>query len=471
MHPDNAVALWQRGQLHMLKGNEWPQAYADLAKAKASRPDGFDFQHRIALAETLVEMGRFDEAITELRTILDKNPDSMAVASALADVYFRVKPSRHEDAKRLVRTYMAKYPKDERWALLLGRLGAMSREFNLEVEGYAKAAEISEYRLSVVQALFDALRRAGRGDLIVEIANTNLKSRRLDQSPTVLSALGWAYTEMNDRDKSFAAYDAALAAVGGDFSYHAMILTEMCDFYGLDEIYQRAKAQLAEQPDNVTRQKTLLFLLWRNKEVAEAIRQAQAIVEQAKDDRDRIFARMAMATFFEKEKKFAEAKVQYEEVLKIDPNFMIALNNLACMLVDQMNKPEEALPYAERAAKLGANESDVLDTVGWTLARCKQYGKATTYLLRALEANADNPAALYHLGLLSLEKNDKDVELARKRLEAAHMFETRRLEATRKAIDDLVMQLAKRGVKNGRVLREADSDILPKIENELAKLK
>ena len=471
-HPDNAVALWQRGQLHMLKGGQlgFQKAYDDLAKSKTHRPDGFDYQHRIALSETLVELGRHDEAITELKTILDKSPDSVAVASALADVYFRVKPPRFADAERLVKTYMAKNSKDERWALLLGRLGALSRNPQQEIEGYLKAAEISEYRLSVVQSLFDTLRRAKDGAaMIVEIAGTHLASRRLDQSPTVLAALGWAYTEMGDREKAFARYDAALAAVGGDFSYHALILMEMCDFYGVDEIYQRAKAQLAEQPDNIIRQKTLLFLLWRNKERDEAIRLARGIIDQAKDDRDRIFARMALASFLENGKEFNEAKTQYEEILKIDPSDMIALNNLACLLVDHLDKPEEALPYAERAAKIGANDSNVLDTLGWTLARCKQLGKATTFLLRSLEANSDNAPAHYHLGLVYLMKGEK--EDARTRLEDARKLETRRVELTRKAIDDLVTQLAARGVKNGRVLRESDSDILPKIEDELAKLK
>lgn len=468
--PDNAVALWQRGQLFMLK-EKWPQAYNNLAKAKTIRPDGFDYQHRIALAETLVEMNRYDEAITELKTILDKDPGSLPVASALADVYFRVKPSRFTDADRLVRTYMARYSTDERWALLLGRLGALSRDPKLEIEGYAKAAEISEYRLGVVQALFDALRRAREPKMIVEIAQTRLKSRRLDQSPTVLAALGWAYTDQQifDREKAFEAYDTALAAVGGDFSYHALILMEMCDYFGVDEILQRARAQLAEQPDNIVRQKTMLFLLWRNKETDEAIRLSKNIIEHAKDDRDRIFARMALAAFLSHNKQFEDAKLQYEEILKIDPSDMVALNNLAVLLADDLNKPEEALPYAERAVRVAGNDANVLDTLGWTLARCKQYGKATTFLLRALESSSENAAALYHLAMVDLGRKQPDD--ARIRLKKAHEIETARVASARQAIDNLVMQMARRGVQNGRVLREADSDILPKIEDELAKLK
>lgn len=465
---DNPVALWQRGQIYALR-NRWPQAYSDLSKAKAYRPDGFEYQHRIALADTLVEMGRYEEAITELKTILDKNPKALAVASALADVYFRVRPSRFVDAERLVKTYMAQYPKDERWALLLGRLGALSNRPDQEIDGYTEAARISEYRLNVVQALFDALRRDGRSAAIVDVAREQLASRRLDQSPTVLAALGWAFSEMGDRKKAFEAYDRALAAIGGDFSYHALILMEMCDYYGVDEIFKRASEQAAEEPDNIVRQKTLLFLLWRNKQSDEAIKVGRRIVEQAQDDRDRIFARMALAAFLADNKRHEEAKAEYEEILRIDPNDLIALNNLACLLVDDLNKPQEALPYAERAAKGAPRDPNVLDTLGWTLAKCNQLGRATTFLLRALEANSDNAPALYHMAHVDRLQGDDDK--ARERLEKAHKIETQRVEGMKKMIDNLVAQLAARKIQNGRVLRQADSDILPKIEAELNELK
>src|SRR5439155_1781249 len=116
----------------------------DLTRAKAAQPEGFGYQHRIALADALLEMGRGIEAVAELKSILDKHPKETDVASALVDIYIRVTPALFADAEKLVRTYMAENPKDERWPMLLGRLGQFSQNKTLEIEGYTRAAEISD---------------------------------------------------------------------------------------------------------------------------------------------------------------------------------------------------------------------------------------------------------------------------------------------------------------------------------------
>jgi len=470
--PENAQALWQRGGVYLLKGN-YQQAVDDLSKSKVYKPDGFNYMHRINLADALLETGKSEEAITELKSILDKYPDQIDVAGALADIYFRVKPSRYLDAERLVRTYMAKFPRDERWALYLGRLGRQAGNKDQAIDGYSRAAEVSEYRPNVVQSLIDTLRWANRPQAVIDLARDRLSARRLDQIPSVQAALGWAYTELGDSEKAFAAYDAALSVTGADFSAHASILMEMCDAYGFQAVMDRTKARLAEKNEDLTQQKSMLFLLWKNKQISEATEVAQRIIDQAKDDRDRLYARMAMAALFTDAKKLEEARGEYEEVLKIEPGYVVALNNLACLLNDDLGRPAEALPYAEKSAKVAAetigNNSDILDTLGWIQSCNKDYGKATTNLLRALESNADHIAANYHLGLVYKQRGDS--EEARRRLEKARKAESSRVEAVRKDQEEKQRRLSAKGIKNGSVPQEVGSDILPKIEKELSELK
>src|SRR6185437_10738602 len=58
----------------------------------------------------------------------------------------------------------------------------------------------------------------------------------------------------------------------------------------------------------------------------------------------------------------AVAEAQYRAVLKSEPYNTTALNNLSWLLEKD---PEEALPYAQRAAKIAPNSADILDTLGW----------------------------------------------------------------------------------------------------------
>ena len=61
-------------------------------------------------------------------------------------------------------------------------------------------------------------------------------------------------------------------------------------------------------------------------------------------------ALLALANSYLLEKRFEDVIVIYEEVLELDPNNLIALNNLAWYLRDR--DPKKALAYAEKAHEL-----------------------------------------------------------------------------------------------------------------------
>ena len=72
-----------------------------------------------------------------------------------------------------------------------------------------------------------------------------------------------------------------------------------------------------------------------------------------------------------------------------------ALNNLAYLLADDLNRPEEALPYIEEAVRLARDTGAVLDTHGWVLILVGRYREGIGILTRAIEL--DQNAAEYHL--------------------------------------------------------------------------
>jgi uncharacterized protein (TIGR03790 family) len=63
---------------------------------------------------------------------------------------------------------------------------------------------------------------------------------------------------------------------------------------------------------------------------------------------------------------FRGAVGTYQEVLKIQPAHVAALNNTAYALAVHLDAPAEALPLARRAATLAPQNGTVLDTLGWT---------------------------------------------------------------------------------------------------------
>ena len=55
----------------------------------------------------------------------------------------------------------------------------------------------------------------------------------------------------------------------------------------------------------------------------------------------------------------------YRRVLELDRNDVVSLNNLAYIIAVRQNRPEEALPFATRAATLARTNPTIADTLGW----------------------------------------------------------------------------------------------------------
>jgi tetratricopeptide (TPR) repeat protein len=95
--------------------------------------------------------------------------------------------------------------------------------------------------------------------------------------------------------------------------------------------------------------------------------------------------------------QYEDAKVAYEEALKINDRNWVVLNNLAYLLSDTMGEHALARPYAERAVATQEHAS-ALDTLGWIYVGLGDYSSAVAELSRAVSLNSDDPLHYYHLG-------------------------------------------------------------------------
>jgi tetratricopeptide (TPR) repeat protein len=403
----NATALWQRGQMYMLLG-KWQNAIDDLRKSKTFMPDGFLYQHRIALANSLMEMGRGDEAIVELRSILDQKPDQVDVAEALVDAYVRLRPPRYSDAENVIFTYQRMYPKDPKWPLLLGRVGERMQKWDRALLGYEKAAELSREDRSTIASLFNAYKQAGKAKEMTEYLATKISENQLERMPLQRASLGWAYMQIGKKDRALDSYDAALTAAGEDFIAYTRVVDEMVSVLGLKDSLARALSRAESDPQNIEKQKAVVHLLQRDGKPDEAIKYCDRVAKLAVRDQDAIFAHLAHGMLLEPRGRIEDAKGHYEAALKLDPKQPIALNNIAYLIADKLKSPSEALPYAQQAARLDPTNADVLDTLGYILYLNGRVGEAQGALLRAKEIDRANQAVYYHLGLVYQKKGDAE---------------------------------------------------------------
>ena len=91
----------------------------------------------------------------------------------------------------------------------------------------------------------------------------------------------------------------------------------------------------------------------------EAFEQAVALAPRA------VALQLRVAILEEQAEAYDAAMGRYRQVLELQPNHVIALNNLAYALAVRSHQPAEALPFARKAAGLAPGNGSVLDTLGW----------------------------------------------------------------------------------------------------------
>jgi tetratricopeptide (TPR) repeat protein len=132
-------------------------------------------------------------------------------------------------------------------------------------------------------------------------------------------------------------------------------------------------------------------------------------------------AYMAMGMICENEKKYGEAKDYYIKVLKLDPGFAPAANNLAYLYSEKGGNIDEALNLAQKAKEQVPDDPRVSDTLGWIYYKKNIPSRAIVYLKEANEKIPNQPVMKYHLGMAYYKNGNLD--LARKELNQALKIE------------------------------------------------
>jgi tetratricopeptide (TPR) repeat protein len=119
----------------------------------------------------------------------------------------------------------------------------------------------------------------------------------------------------------------------------------------------------------------------------------------------------------------AESAVLYQRILKLQPDNVIVINNLAWTLCEEQGKHQQALELAQRGLEIAPNYVDLIDTRGVAYYRLGQLEKAAQDFTKCLKLYPrGTPAATatyFHLGraLAKLGQKKEAIEKLNKALE------------------------------------------------------
>jgi tetratricopeptide (TPR) repeat protein len=117
---------------------------------------------------------------------------------------------------------------------------------------------------------------------------------------------------------------------------------------------------------------------------------------------------VAQAEVFTRSGRTPQALEKYRAALQIAPDNAVLLNNVAYLLADTGGSLDEALKYARRALQIDSKQPRYSDTLGWIYFKQKLNDSALQVFRTLTASNPDNPTFHYHLGMVLLQKGDKN---------------------------------------------------------------
>jgi putative PEP-CTERM system TPR-repeat lipoprotein len=387
---------------------------ADKEPAAARRRFESIIEKRPASDEALIGLAAVQAATgsapKEVETTLERaiaaNPASVAAKFALAE--HQLRKGDPTSAATTLQGVAAANPNDLRMLDLLGLAQQRAGDHSQAIETYRKLAILQPKapgplrRLASVQfgvkdynSAIENLRKAlalAPGDLEVrvEIANVQAAAGRS------ADALAAARAIQKESPK---------AAVG--FALEGNVHFAQQDWAKATVAYREA---MKRQPAA-----GLVARLHATLEAQAKHAEAQSLIASwVRENPNDVAVRTYLAERALRDKQYKEAAKLYEAILALQPQNVVALNNLAWVAME--TKDPAAVGHAEKAYAIAPENAAVLDTYGWLLLQKGEVKRSVDLLTKAVSRDPKNPDMRLHLARALVEAKDKAA--ARKEIEA-----------------------------------------------------
>ena len=411
--PENPTIWRLRGEINLFR-EDFDRAISDLRKSKMLSDEPAT---RISLAKAYRRMERYEEAITELRNVVD-TPGAPAEARLLLEhIYLQL--DRRSELKTFYEETLRKFPDRAYWLNRAGSFAVQTGEYDKAEEAFRKAFQIRSKLHSdsnEMDALKDVLYAtalegylqsliAGAGTPNTPTWNPTKLNRAVEESQKYVDGpLAYiAYLQMaqatlllGDRTAAADSCRKAIDAAGTDEMLASDVLMRTYNLLGAKEVEAYCRQKLQNDPDALAANLIMFHLASMNNDFDKAIEYINTCITHTEptDPRrvDYILKKGEILTKAYEErsdKNYLNAAIaDYESLLSKMPNnthVATVLNNLAYLLAENDEKLSEALRYAQRALDIKPNSPGILDTYAYVLLKNGNVSEAAKYLTAALQ--------------------------------------------------------------------------------------
>ncbi len=403
-------SAWQlRGEINLLMAN-YTQAIIDLTRSQTYRDEP---AVRISLAKAYINARREDDAIVELRSVIDDPQVFMEARLLLEQIYKQ--PNRKDSLNGFYDEMLSKTSDSLFWSNRAGAFALEEKDFNRAEKMYSrtwqKSIDQGQANAEAFDGYLQALLSGGKFDKVLSEAG-----KYVDGDVGFVAFLGMAEAKLklNDRPTAVQYCRKAIDKAAGTDIWEIWTLEKMYLLLGADEVLKYCDEKLRSNPDSLAANYAMYNLAMLNTEYNKALNyldkcigiigpsNSRAITYSVKkaDTLQQAYNKTSDKNYIQK------AVAEYESLMKKLPNSMSVLNNLAFMLAENDERPGDALEYAKKAYEAAPNNPAFMETYSYVLYKNGEYPRALELIRASLQQyqaqRIDVPAELYeHMGMIN----------------------------------------------------------------------
>ena len=398
-HNDKDVeALMYRGDILTRQGK--PNEALDVLDAVVKSDPQNGRAHYLS-GNALVAIGNLGRAQDEWREALRLRPDLNEARQSLA--LLAINRGNLDLLSEMITQLIQAEPSDPKWYVYRASAAlAKDRPADAEVDfqkaiSVAPNSPIGYTSLGNLRYLQGKLADAG-----------NLYEQALQKDPDYVDAMqGLMAVGMQQRqaDQTLARVDEQIRRSPNNSSYYTLrgtLLLAKSDYDGAIAAFTRA---IELNRNNVD----AFALLGQVYGLRGSIPQAIASYEQSiRSNPNNVRSYVLLGSLEYARHDYKRAEQMYRKALGIEPDYPLAANNLAYLMLEQDQNVDVAASLAQVARRGMPEEPTAADTLGWAYYKKGAYTLAIDLFAEALRASPNNPTYHYHVALAYEGANVKD---------------------------------------------------------------
>jgi tetratricopeptide (TPR) repeat protein len=385
---DNAIAWRLRGQINYMLA-EYDQAITDLKRSKTLLDAGVT---RVILAKAYLRAGRNEDAVTELKGIVEDPQAPDEARNLLERIYLR--SQQKEALDDFYAKILNQLPENIYWHNRAAGFASLTGDFAKAEQLYDLALRKSKERgqadADALNGYLRALLAAGKMDKLFGEAGKYVDG---NLAPVVYFRMAEGKMKLGDRATAVQYCRKAVDKVGNNTALAAQVLEKIYALLGEQDVEQVCKQKLASEPESFTGN-WIMYNLFRLKgDYNKAGEYIDKCLKTTSSDQTRWSdltiqkAEVLILTYYKtSDNNYLKGAVEaYESLLAKMPNNTNILNNIAYILAENNQDLDKALEYAKRIYEAKPNDPRYLDTYAFALYKKGKYSEAVQFGQAAIQ--------------------------------------------------------------------------------------